>query len=352
MSAPVISVALATYNGERFLKEQLGSIAVQTLQPYELVVRDDCSADNTLGILRAFAAEVSFSVRISVNDVNLGPGETFLLAASDCRGDWIAFCDQDDVWMAGKLERVAEVIARRDGVGMVSHSALQVGEHLETLPGVPRHPDFRRLSAAGPLRNPPMRSHPGFSCVFRRSLFGAVPFAIRPRHKMHPDRLEPHDNFVYNLANTYGSIVRLPEALALHRRHGNTVTGAAGTGIKTGFARERWASRGEKHGRKLLALADLARSHRAFYERILAEYCPGPDSDFERRTRNAVAYYGALERGYLERAAIYDAGAGLGKRFAALGRCLASRAYMDHAGGRGMGVSALARDLAETVSLW
>jgi len=343
---------MATFNGERYLREQLDSLAAQTLQPHELVVRDDASSDGTLGILEDFASSAPFPVHIFVNDVNEGPVETFLLAASSCGGEWVAYCDQDDVWLDGKLERVAAAVRRVADACMIAHSARQVGEHLERLPGVPRYPDFRRLTVTGPLRNPPMRGHPGFSCVFRRSLFEAVPHGIRPRHKSRPDRLEPHDNFVYNLANTYGSVVRIPETLALHRRHASAVTGEQGTGIKRGFARDRLRSRGREHGETLCDRADLARSHREFYSRVLAEPGTGPTPDFELRTRNAVAYYGALEHGYRERAAIYRDGSGFGSRVAALGRCLATGAYSDHAGGRGIGRSALIRDLAATLGIW
>ena len=60
--APKISVALATYNGERFLEEQLDSVAAQTCPPYELVVGDDGSSDRTIDILDRFAKRVSFPV--------------------------------------------------------------------------------------------------------------------------------------------------------------------------------------------------------------------------------------------------------------------------------------------------
>jgi glycosyltransferase involved in cell wall biosynthesis len=352
MARPSISVALATYNGERFLEEQLGSLARQTLLPAELVVRDDASGDGTIRILEAFAAAAPFPVRISVNGANRGPVETFLAAASECSGDWIAYCDQDDVWLEGKLGQIADVVETVPDVGMVSHSALQVGEGLERLKGVPRHPDHRGFTVTPPLRNPPMRAHPGFSCVFRRSLFEAVPFADRPRHKFDPDLREPHDNFVYNITNTYANLARLPDVLALHRRHGGAVTGEEGTGIKTGFAREKLASRGEQHAARLRNLADLAGSHRDFYERVVREYAPARGGDFERKTGRAVAYYGMLQKSYEARAAIYEPGAGLGRRVRDLARCLRVRAYADHEGGRGIGRAALARDLAGAIGAW
>src|SRR5690349_15385572 len=105
-----ISVAMATYNGAPFLPEQLQSLAAQTLPPFELVVCDDGSTDRTIQILREFATSAPFPVRIHENSERLGFGDNFLKAAALCQGDWIAFCDQDDIWLPHKLETVARHI--------------------------------------------------------------------------------------------------------------------------------------------------------------------------------------------------------------------------------------------------
>ncbi|RMG82452.1 MAG: glycosyltransferase, partial [Chloroflexi bacterium] len=107
-----ISVAMATYNGEACLNEQLESLVRQEHQPYELVVGDDGSSDRTLDILRAFAARAPFPVRVTVNPERLGFGENFLQTARRCSGEWIAFCDQDDVWLPHKLAACATAIEK------------------------------------------------------------------------------------------------------------------------------------------------------------------------------------------------------------------------------------------------
>jgi glycosyltransferase involved in cell wall biosynthesis len=112
---------MATYNGARFLREQLDSIATQTLLPYELVICDDGSTDATLEIAGQFAKEVSFPVRIYQNESNLGFADNFLKAASLCEGDWIAFSDQDDIWLPHKLATVSRRF--NDGVLLVLHPA-------------------------------------------------------------------------------------------------------------------------------------------------------------------------------------------------------------------------------------
>ena len=106
-----VSVALCTYNGTRYLKDQIDSIASQTRVPHELVVCDDCSSDDTVKILEAFASRAPFPVRLSVNPTNLGSTKNFAQAIALCRGDIIALCDQDDVWHPAKLERLASVFA-------------------------------------------------------------------------------------------------------------------------------------------------------------------------------------------------------------------------------------------------
>ena len=102
-----ISVAMCTYNGEKYLREQLESIALQTRLPAELVICDDRSTDSTSEIIRNFADSAPFPVRFNLNPVNLGGAtkgitKNFEQASRLCTGDLIAFCDQDDVWLPKK----------------------------------------------------------------------------------------------------------------------------------------------------------------------------------------------------------------------------------------------------------
>ncbi len=108
MSTPTpnrISVALCTYNGERFLPQQLASMAKQTRLPDELVVCDDRSTDRTMALVREFAASSPYPVRIFENEHNLGFAANFERAIRLCEGDLIALSDQDDIWYPIRLER-------------------------------------------------------------------------------------------------------------------------------------------------------------------------------------------------------------------------------------------------------
>src|ERR671927_271278 len=108
------SVAMCTYNGARFVREQLASIAAQTRPPDELVVCDDCSTDATLECIREFARTAPFPVRVVENEKNAGSTKNFERAVELCEGDFIALADQDDVWLPEKLQRLEEVLANKN----------------------------------------------------------------------------------------------------------------------------------------------------------------------------------------------------------------------------------------------
>ena len=99
----MISIAMATYNGEKFIREQLDSILAQTITDWELIVCDDVSTDFTIAILEEYAKK-DRRIQIHKNKVNLGFKRNFEKAISLCSGDYIALCDQDDIWYSNHLE--------------------------------------------------------------------------------------------------------------------------------------------------------------------------------------------------------------------------------------------------------
>src|SRR2546423_12239051 len=97
-----ISIAMCTYDGGRYLREQLDSLASQRRLPDELIVSDDGSSDNTVMIIEEFSSSSPFPVHFSVNDTNLGTIRNSEKAVRACNGDVIVPCDQDDVWYSDK----------------------------------------------------------------------------------------------------------------------------------------------------------------------------------------------------------------------------------------------------------
>src|SRR5215468_7332763 len=107
-----ISVAICTYNGARFVREQLASIAAQTRPPDELIVCDDGSKDATVEIINSFARASGFPVQLKINEARLGSTRNFDQALGLCNGEGIAFSDQDDVWLPQKLEMLEKHLMR------------------------------------------------------------------------------------------------------------------------------------------------------------------------------------------------------------------------------------------------
>lgn len=97
-----LSIVLATYNGERFLREQLDSLYSQTLLPDEVIVVDDCSTDGTVNILQEYKDK--YGLKYIVNEHNLGVNANFEKGIKLSTGDYISLCDQDDVWFKNKNE--------------------------------------------------------------------------------------------------------------------------------------------------------------------------------------------------------------------------------------------------------
>ncbi|WP_242672903.1 glycosyltransferase family 2 protein [Azotobacter chroococcum] len=108
---PKISIAMTTYNGEKYLREQLDSYLEQSRQPDELVVCDDRSSDTTLTILEEFRDTAPFTVHVVRNEINIGFVRNFENALSLCSGDIICLSDQDDVWLPDKLATVERLFA-------------------------------------------------------------------------------------------------------------------------------------------------------------------------------------------------------------------------------------------------
>jgi len=128
-----ISIALCTYNGARYLQQQLDSIADQTLLPGELVACDDGSSDETVEILNDFSEKAPFPVHIHINVSNLDVARNFEKCMSLCTGKLIALCDQDDVWKPEKLEKLAEALNKNPEAGYVFCDAELVDETLTSL---------------------------------------------------------------------------------------------------------------------------------------------------------------------------------------------------------------------------
>ena len=123
----MISVALATYNGEKYITEQLQSIYGQTRKVDEIVISDDCSTDATVELIKEFAERYSdCNIRLLKNETNLGYKGNFRKALELCEGNIIFLCDQDDVWNENKVEILEGILNDHTEVALISSAFVQI----------------------------------------------------------------------------------------------------------------------------------------------------------------------------------------------------------------------------------
>ena len=223
--APRISIVMATYNGAAFLEEQLSSLERQSLPPAELVISDDDSSDGTDEIIAQFAKRAPFPVSIGKNRPGLGFRDNFLRAAERASGDWIAFCDQDDVWREDKLARCADHMAQPE-VTQISHQARLIAQDGAFL-GL-----FDQGIVTSGVRRPLFYdvwgTFWGFSLVVRRDVLGAAPIDPRFVDYVDPRFRISHDRWAFFLAQTLGRTVEIAEPLVDYRQHSANLFGATG----------------------------------------------------------------------------------------------------------------------------
>lgn len=215
---------MATYNGARFIAEQLDSIAVQDVLPFELIVCDDGSNDGTPEIVEQFAASAPFPVRLCRNERNLGYGDNFFRAARLCTGDWIAFCDQDDVWLPNRISDARAAILSNPGIVLVLQNAYLCAEDLShngtLFPNILRP---RRYSA---FTQPGFWVWEGFMQTVDKSLFHEIDTVDRsPSYSQRGESIV-HDTWACLIANVRGGFVVVPGVAALYRRHQAAVSGS------------------------------------------------------------------------------------------------------------------------------
>lgn len=217
-----VSVALATYNGSRYLPEFLQSLTAQTVRPTQLVVLDDTSQDDSVAIVERFARDAPFPVALHIQPQRRGYRDTFLDAAMLCTSEFVSFADQDDVWHPRKLEACLSA-AVRHGALLCAHAADKVDADLNPFQRLGQGID--RDGVAEPLTLPPWGLFFGFTEVFRRDLLDLVDVRDRPRDNIEEQYLLAHDRWVYVLGTSLGRTALISEPLALYRQHETNASG-------------------------------------------------------------------------------------------------------------------------------
>ena len=242
----MISVALCTYNGEKYLYEQLKSILNQTLPPDEIVICDDCSTDKTVEVIKDVFGNHKWngSLKLFINQNNLGFRKNFEKAIGLCTGDIIFLCDQDDVWNLNKIEMIIGVFTSHTEAVLVFHDAEVVDENLKLLYpsfwGLMQF-DYRRFCELENAYLGYQNFVQGTACAFRRELFEfAMPF---PQDAY-------HDEWLALVAVQYGKIIPYPVCLLKYRQSSNNAIGADASSIFCKIYKWTYDYKRRKEGRK------------------------------------------------------------------------------------------------------
>lgn len=211
---PLISIALCTYNGERYLAEQLASLQAQCWPRLEIVIVDDGSSDGSWRLIER-AAQADARIRAFRNASNLGTIANFSLALSRCKGALLAPCDQDDIWHPQKLQKLVAALGDQHLLAYCDSALLQEDGHPMGL----RVSDRLNMYQGGdPTVFAFSNCVSGHAMLFRRELLlRALP--------MPPLRF--HDWWLAFVAASLGSIVYVDEPLVGYRQHAAAQTDMA-----------------------------------------------------------------------------------------------------------------------------
>lgn len=218
-----VCVLLSTYNGERYLQEQIASVRAQEDVKVCLIVRDDGSTDSTIALLNRFQSD--HQLKLIPGDANLGPAMSFLnlleSAPSDCK--FFAFCDQDDVWQKNKLARAAAALAPfgEEVPAMYCSRLGIVDSNLQSLglSRVPRQIGFGNAMVENVAT--------GCTIVLNQRARSLILSAL-------PDQCEMHDWWIYLVISCFGEVIYDPTPAIRYRQHVGNVVGI-GLDLKSEF---------------------------------------------------------------------------------------------------------------------
>lgn len=202
-----ISVCIATYNGEKYIKEQIESILFQTIKPDEIIISDDNSTDNTIEIIKKINSPL---IKIFKNK-NKGIIKNFENALINSTGEYIFLCDQDDIWKNNKIEKVIEKLKNYD---LVVHNAEIKEMNI-------KFKNKRNLfeiynSKSGIIKNFYKNSYIGCCMAFNRKILDkSIPF---------PEKIYMHDAWIGMIGEISGKVYFKKEILMEYRRHGNNAS--------------------------------------------------------------------------------------------------------------------------------
>ncbi|ROR27534.1 glycosyl transferase family 2 [Mobilisporobacter senegalensis] len=218
-----VGIVMATYNGEKYVREQIDSILENTYTDWKLWLCDDGSKDGTISILKEYEEKYPEKIIVYQNPKNLGVVLNFLEGAKRCDTDYVMFCDQDDIWMKDKIQRTLEFLKKaeeKEGKGYpvtVFSDVIVVDANLREI-----YPSFYRVSRLDTKKldlNHLLIENKLIGCTIMMNS------AIKNLLTNLPKSARVHDWWIALVTSGFGKIEYLPKATLLYRQHGNNVIG-------------------------------------------------------------------------------------------------------------------------------
>lgn len=206
-----VSVCLATYNGEKYIREQMDSIITQLTDKDEIIISDDHSSDNTINIIKQYNDK---RIKIFFNEKEKGYTNNFENALKKAKGQYIFLSDQDDKWVSDKVNITLKYLIQ-DKYDMVISDCVIVDENLNTI----KESYFKtRGSKAGFINTLIKANYLGCCMAFNREVFKrSVPFPKKYRYL-------PHDLWIGLIGYAFFKVKTTDEKLILYRRHQKNVS--------------------------------------------------------------------------------------------------------------------------------
>ena len=216
-----IDILMATYNGEKYLKEQLDSILNQTYSNFRLLISDDCSKDRTREILKEYEQKDN-RIKVFYQETNLGYVKNFEFLLNQVESDIYALSDQDDVWLPKKIEKTYNKMMETNS-DLVFTDLEVVNENLETI--YPSYNDFMRFSR---------KIKENKDSYLMEYLYNTITGCTLMSKKSFLDKILPiptdskyviHDSWIGLVVSLYGKVEYLDEPTIKYRQHGNNQVG-------------------------------------------------------------------------------------------------------------------------------
>lgn len=222
----MVSILLATYNGEKFIAEQLDSLISQSVENIRVFIRDDCSTDSTCEIIQQYIIEHPQIFSLTKRQTNSGsPWKNFMeLAIAHANDDYVMLCDQDDVWLPNKVELTLKKMQMTE-MSLTERKPILIFTDLKIVDSrlniiseslqKSMDADFRRTSLNQLLMQ---NTTAGCTIMYNRALGQLLTYV--------PDFIVMHDWWLVQIASAFGVVDFVNESTILYRQHGENQIGA------------------------------------------------------------------------------------------------------------------------------